>query len=265
VQAEPGKRYLGVVTPRLAAFDRATGVKANLTVRYLAFGRPFPLASVQDDAALGAETLIEILPRGVTLRSVALGRQDAWLRSVAAGIRASGDAVMLSFAPEANGPWYPWGYHHASPAQFIAAYRRVHNVITAAGARDVTWVWQVSHQYARSEPVRALWPGRRYVDVAGIDGYFESGHDTFGNLFGVTLRAIRRFSSVPALITETAAGQVAGQAAKIPSLFAGIRADHMLGLVWFDIAQHRGLHHQDWQLNGAGLAAFRKAAARIQR
>ena len=87
----------------------------------------------------------------------------------------------------------------------------------------------------------------------------ESGHDTFGNLFGVTLRAIRRFSSVPALLTETAAGQ----AAKIPSLFAGIRADHLLGLVWFDIAQHRGLHHQDWQLNGAGLAAFRKAAARI--
>ena len=52
---------------------------------------------------------------------------------------------------------------------------------------------------------------------------------------------------------------MAGQAAKIPGLFAGIRRDHLLGLIYFDVTQHRGLYHQDWRLDDhpAAVAAFR--------
>jgi hypothetical protein len=46
----------------------------------------------------------------------------------------------------------------------------------------------------------------------------------------------------------------------LPSLFAGIRRYHLIGLVWFDAAQHSGPYHQDWQLEGhpAAVAAFRR-------
>jgi hypothetical protein len=59
---------------------------------------------------------------------------------------------------------------------------------------------------------------------------------------------------------------VAGQAAKIPDLFAGVRTSHLLGLVWFDRTQADGLYHQDWRLEGhpAGLAAFRRALQSYQ-
>jgi hypothetical protein len=72
---------------------------------------------------------------------------------------------------------------------------------------------------------------------------------------------VRIFTRKPILLSETGVGQIAGQAAKIPDLFAGVRANHLLGLVWFDRAQDDGLYHQDWRLEGnpAGLAAFRKA------
>ena len=44
----------------------------------------------------------------------------------------------------------------------------------------------------------------------------------------------------------------------MPDLFAGIARYHLLGFVWFDIAQHHGLFNQDWQLKSpAAIAAFR--------
>jgi hypothetical protein len=68
------------------------------------------------------------------------------------------------------------------------------------------------------------------------------------------------FTQRPILLSETAVGQVAGQAAKIPDLFDGVRANHLLGLVWFDQTQSGGIYHQDRRLedNSAGLAAFRQ-------
>ena len=261
------RRYLGVIASNLAAFDRAAGVRANLTVRYVQFGEPFPLGIVQDFAGLGTETLIELLPRRVSLPSIADGSQDRYLRAFGAAIRGSGDAVMVSFAPEADGNWYPWGYGHAPPSEFIAAFRHVHDVLTAAAPGQVTWVWQMSTlqgKHTKPQVLASLWPGSRYVTLIGLDGYFYLPGTTFATVFGTTITHIRMFTRTPMLITETAAGPLAGQAAKIPLLFAGVRSHGLLGLVWFDRDQagdDLGLYRQDWSLDGhpAALAAFRKA------
>jgi hypothetical protein len=68
------------------------------------------------------------------------------------------------------------------------------------------------------------------------------------------------------LIAETAARQIAGQARIIPGLFTGIRRHKLLGLVWFDQAQHDGPHYQDWRLEGhrVAIATFRRQLARMQ-
>ena len=60
-------------------------------------------------------------------------------------------------------------------------------------------------------------------------------------------------------------GPDAGQARKIPDLFAGMREYGTLGLVWFDIAQHQGTYHQDWHIedNPAAEMAFRRAASAL--
>ncbi len=57
------------------------------------------------------------------------------------------------------------------------------------------------------------------------------------------------------------------RASKISGLFAGIRQDHLLGLLWFDVAQHSGLYHQDWRLKGhpAAMAAFRRGLASMSK
>ena len=60
-------------------------------------------------------------------------------------------------------------------------------------------------------------------------------------------------------------GPQAGQSTKIQNLFAGMRQYQTLGLVWFDIAQHQGIYHQDWRIedNRAATSAFRRSAASL--
>ena len=74
---------------------------------------------------------------------------------------------------------------------------------------------------------------------------------------------MRAFTSRPVLLSETAVGPDAGQAIKIPDLFAGMRRYGTLGLVWFDIDQHDGIYHQDWRIEDSPAAetAFRRAAS----
>jgi hypothetical protein len=106
----------------------------------------------------------------------------------------------------------------------------------------------------------AVFSGAGYVTWVGIDGYYYRSSDTFASVFGRTIAGVRAITSKPVLLSETAVGPLAGQPAKIGNLFAGMREYQTLGLVWFDVAQDRGIHHQDWRIENspAAEAAFRQ-------
>ena len=42
-----------------------------------------------------------------------------------------------------NGSWFPWseGVNGNGPGEYVAAWRRVHDIFTAVGATNATWVW----------------------------------------------------------------------------------------------------------------------------
>lgn len=254
--------YLGVVTTDLASFDTAAGVQPNLSVRYLKWGNVLPLVPIRQAATMHAVSLIELEPRGVSMRSIADGRQDIYLRYLGKKIARTGDEILLSFAPEMNARWYSWGEGHVSPALYVAAWRHIHTVITQAGARHIVWVWQVARQHAGYQPLRDVWPGREYVNMAGIDGYYGNPRSTFRSTFASTVHAVRQVAKVPILISETAVSPGANPVAKIPGLFAGCRRLGLAGFVWFDIAQHAGSHHQNYRLQDepAALATYGREA-----
>ncbi len=101
--------------------------------------------------------------------SVADGSQDAVIRAEAQRLAALGVPVMVSFShePEAN-----LG-SEGTAADFAAAYRRVHDVAVAAGARNVVWVWDVEGIATRHwlSIYRQLWPGAADVDWIAWDPY----------------------------------------------------------------------------------------------
>lgn len=245
----------------VSGFAAATGVRPSIVSSYSGWGVPFDTALAGEEHAAGATPLVQMDPQGpaVTVASIAAGRSDAYLRAFAGQVKAFRYPVVLSFGHEMNGDWYPWGKGHASPAAFVAAWRHVVDVFRAQGAANVTWLWTVNAVNASAAPLRQWWPGSGYVDWVGIDGYYYFPSDTFSWVFGRTITELRTFTSAPILIGETGVGPNPDAAKQVTGLFAGVKADHLLGFVWFDRSQHDPPYHLAWRLEDdpAALAAFR--------
>jgi hypothetical protein len=147
----------------------------------------------------------------------------------------------------------------------VAAWRHIVTLFHNQGADNVTWLWTINQDRPGSGPVRSWWPGSKYVTWVGIDGYYYRRSDTFARVFGGTIDQVRHFTQKPILLSETAVGPNVNQFAKIGDLFAGMRQYKTLGLMWFDIAQDRGIFHQNWRIEGnpAAETAFRLGIAAL--
>ena len=247
----------------VAEFARAAGRQPNLVGYYGGWGEPFKTSFARTVRDHGAATLLQWDPTGVSVSLIASGGYDGYLSSFADSIRQFGSPVVIGFGHEMNAYWYSWGYQHTPAATFVAAWRHIVTLFRARGAGNVTWLWTLQANEPGTGPVAAWWPGTRYVTWVGIDGYYYRPGESFFSIFGPTIAQVRMLTGQPVLLSETAVGPQAGQAAKIPGLFAGMREYGALGLVWFDIAQHDGIYHQDWHVedNPAAATAFRRAAA----
>jgi mannan endo-1,4-beta-mannosidase len=241
-------------------FGAAVGKRPGIVLFYSGFGEKFPAGFAAQAHAHHAVPLDQIEPTGISIAKIADGGYDAYLKSYADAVRAYGHHVIIGFAHEMNGSWYPWGWTHVSPGTWVRAWQRVVTDFRSQGADNVTWLWTVSRVQDQG-PFSAYWPGAAYVNWVGIDGYFTGRQDTFDSVFNRAMDVVHQFTNDPVLISESAIGQRAGQARKISDLLAGVLRDHLRGLVWFDVDQHGGLSKQDWRLEGhpRALAAFRKA------
>ena len=258
--------YLGVYEPgsppaysEIGAFGRVAGRRPNLAGYYSGWGQPFEVTFARTLHQHAIAPLVQIDPTGASLRAIAAGAYDPYLRSYADSVRGFGHAVVIGFGHEMNATWYPWGYRHVRAATFVAAWRHIVIVFRQQGADNVTWLWTLQGDVPGTGPVRDWWPGSRYVTWVGIDGYYYRPSDTFAAVFGSTISQVRDFTRRPILLSETAVGPQAGQRAKIGDLFRGMAAARTLGLVWFDIAQDNGVYHQDWRIESSPAAerAFR--------
>ena len=265
----PANRIVGVFEPydpgsywQVRAFAKAVRMQPRLVVYYSDWGAPFSSHFAGEVHLHGGKPLVQIDPRQVSFAGIASGNQDGYLRSYAQQVRAYRYPVVLSFGQEMNGSWYPWGADHVAPATFVAAWRHIVRLFRAERVKNAIWLWDVNCNVPGSYAIKSWWPGNTYVSWAGVDCYYAYRSDTFDRMFASTIAAIRRLTSAPVLIGETAAGPVAGQPEKIMNLFAGVLRYRLLGFVWFDQAQDNGPYHQDWRLeqNPRALAVFIREA-----
>lgn len=249
--------YLGVYepgTPRryqpISTFATSVGTQPNLAGYYNGWGESFSTTFATTARRHGAATLIQIDPTDASIAAIAAGDYDHYLRAYADAVRNFGHPVVIGFGHEMNATWYNWGYGHVPPRTFVAAWRHLVTVFRGQGADNVTWLWTIQADTRGTGPIQEWWPGSEYVSWVGIDGYYYKPADTFATVFGATIAQVRSFTAKPLLLSETAVGPEAGQAVKIQDLFHGMAAYGALGLVWFDIAQHNGIYHQDWRIEG---------------
>lgn len=154
--------------------------------------------------------------------SIASGAQDAYIRQYARAVRAAGVPVMIRFAHEMNGDWYPWGtafeanftrHNDNSPQSYLAMWHHVVALFRAEGAQNACWVWAPNIQFLNSfnsetdqkMDLAALYPGDDCVDWIGLSVYNDASKRdwrTFADLFDSTYRTLTQISSKPLMIAE---------------------------------------------------------------
>ena len=183
------------------------------------------------------------------LSDVIAGTYDSYIRTFATAAKNWGHPFFLRFNWEMNGAWFPWGEraNGNKAGEYVAAWRHVHDIFTAVGATNVSWVWcpniDPNHQM---QSLSSLYPGDNYVDWTGLDGYNWGTNPakpdrwrSFDELYKSTYNEITSTiaPSKPLIISEIAsteyggskAGWIKDMLAKIPTSYPKIR-----GLLWFE-------------------------------
>jgi glycosyl hydrolase family 26 len=237
------------IPDRAKAFSTAVGRQPDIVEYYLPFGKvPFPASVAYELGQQHQLSLLQIDPRKLSLHAIATGKFDPWLHSFAKQVHTFGAQVAISFGHEMNGWWYSWcvPVNHTEaqvinmPKNFVAAWRHIHDVFQDEKATNVTWVWTITRNIQRLgwPTLSAWWPGNKYVDWVGMDGYFRVTGETFTDLFSEQLTFVRQLTSKPVLITETAVdGRDTDYASQVQQIFQGVTdpANGMIGFIWFDV------------------------------
>lgn len=265
VVATPKQRYLGVFETNdgisfqgVNQFSRAVHVSPNIVLNFVDMPNPFKARFAKNANKIGAMPMFQIDPIKVGVAAIAAGQYDGYFRSFADQARAFGHPILIGFGHEMNGTWYPWGAGHVRPTTFITAWRRIVRIFNEQGASNVKWLWTINVLGGHVTAPAEWWPGAAYVTWVGIDGYYYVPSDTFESVYSAAIEAVRHLTGKPILLSEVGVGQLAGQAAHIPNLFAGIEKYGLIGLVWMDVTRSGGEYHQNWRLEGhrAALLAF---------
>ncbi len=254
-QAAAKNVSLGVISYNLPLFEQQTKIFPSITAKYFDWGSPFPSADVLANHTVGATTLIVLEPRTQNMKRLAAGKYDAFLKQWATADKALGLPIILSFAPEANGDWYPWGEGHVSPALYKKIFQHVHNVLLKDGAKHITWMWQVDRSSKATETLSTIFPGRSFVNVIGFDGQLASKTATFTSVFGSTYAQVRKFTKVPVMLSEVGVKRSSNRPKQITALFASAHKAPLSAVVFFDV----GIWNFD--TDKATLKAIKTAAA----
>lgn len=275
-----GKQFTGTEAPwswqAVKDFEAKNAGGKHMSLVHWGVGTPWdhdfnywlsPLNRVRN---AGRVSLVDAVTDSVPLRQVANGAYDTALRTWAIQAKLWGHPFLLRFDFEMNGGWEPWGTrpsNRSTPADFVAAWRHVHDIFTAAGATNVGWVWcpNANAPHHKMTSLASLYPGTAYVDWTCLDGYnFGKPWTSFARLFGGSYRQVMRFAPTkPMLIGEVASTRQGGNKARwIRSMFRALatRFTNIDGLVWFDKWALEDGHRLDWpiELSKSASVAFNR-------
>jgi hypothetical protein len=195
-----------------------------------------------------------------TLRATIDGRWDGQYRKIADAVVRYQQPILIRFAHEMNGHWYPWGVTNGNqPGEYIKAFQHVVDIFRAKGATNALWVWSPNIiRGASSSTLAEFWPGEKYVDIVGLTGYGvrESSPDI---TYQKTLALVTALTDKPIVLTEVGVQPDPTKEAWITAFGPWLKAHpQVAGFVWNE-AQRQG----DWRFDddSQDAAAFTRTLA----
>ncbi|MDD5227116.1 MAG: glycosyl hydrolase [Candidatus Omnitrophica bacterium] len=207
-------------------FQKEYGKKPFLVLTFLDWGK-YPAESVIRDVyaqncvlMVTWEPWVAATQKGIDYDALLAGKEDGYIRTFALRIKSVGKTVFLRFAHEMNGDWYPWSGQKIGGAKYQRLFRHVRNIFDQVGAGNVQWVFSLNAENVPRENDSALcYPGDRYVDYVGLDGYnwgttqSWSRWKSFRDIFlGVYDDVVRRYKK-PVIVSEFSSSSAGGDKA----------------------------------------------------
>jgi hypothetical protein len=166
----------------ITSFETTTGRQLAFTRDYLLWNSPFPTSYEQWLSTRGTMPLVSVNPKNLA------GNAVPWATVAAAQPGSAVYNQMKAWADEIKAFGYPvyFIYNHEPEAasssgfgtatDFIAAWRKFHDVFATEGATNAKWMWTMTSFafIVSSSDRRYAWkwyPGDAYVDAIGADAY----------------------------------------------------------------------------------------------
>ena len=263
----------------LEALSSSLGRRPTQVMWYDAWanGTGFPAQQATTVAAFGATPVITWEPwqpgAGVdqpaySLDAITAGMHDAYVTTWAKQVKAYAKPVVLRFAHEMNGSWYPWaaGVNGNSAADYVAAWKHVTGLFARQRVTNVTWSWSPNVPYPGSTALRSLYPGDGAVGIVALDGYNWAGllpgttWTSFRDVFAQGQQELAALTSKPVHVGEVGAPETGGDKGQwVRDMFAYLATKPgIAGFTWFS-----HLKEADWRINSseASFDAFRTGLA----
>ena len=199
------------ITDPRAGVAETGGRPLSIVSLYLPWEAPATLGTkaLQDElssvSATGAIPLITwTCDPAHDVNVITSGADDQLITDFAHDLAALGTPMFLrpSLQPTNNGGSANGCLGSAGTPEFQLAYQHIHDVIRAAGATNVAFVWSVPAT-GRLDALQSYFPGFDYIDWVGINGYPQASTPG-GGVAPATLGG----GVAPAAVTKTVFGPV---------------------------------------------------------
>jgi Glycosyl hydrolase family 26 len=250
-------------TKTVDRFERDAGKRMSIEH----YGQPPPWEQPFDPGTArlvvrrGAIPAIDVSTGSTSLTAIAQGKYDDSIAAWGRGARDFGYPFFLLFDEEMNGTWYPWsaGQNGNTPADLIAAWRHVHDVVAAQGATNVTWVWCPNvDPFKTFTPYADLYPGSAYVDWTCMNGYNwgRRGWLSFNQVFRPSYRTMLAVApGKPIMIGEVSSDEQGGSKAAWIADALGRQLPHhypqIKAVLWFNWRIHEDGQWWPWHIESS--------------
>ena len=195
-----------------------------------------------------------------------------WARAAKAAGEATGKPVMIRYAHEATGYWFPWsiGRFDNTKESYKAAWAYIWKIFKREGALPwVRFIWSTVFPY------KWAYPGDKYISFVGVT-VLNFGADRRWRmpapLIDKRVRAAKKFTKKPIIIAEMATHYLGGDKAQwLKQAYKVSYENHpkVRAIMYLDTDEPNRIAAQpDWRLikpdDGSAMAAYQYIASRAR-
>jgi hypothetical protein len=214
-------------------------------------------------------------------RHIVDGKRDKYIRDWARAAKATDRRIIVRFAHEVNGNWFPWGIGRFdnTPKNFKAAWQRIwrlfkeEGALAGFGSGKVELLWSVTKQRCPNcNPFSKVYPGDKYVHWVGITAFnwgTTKSWKSMEQILASPIKDLQAITKKKIIVAELASHFKGGD--KAQWIRQGYRRAHerwprIKAVLYLDAVTPKQIWgHPDWRLvkpnDGSALAAYKALTA----